>query len=126
MRDLVPELNEVAGQTGGFEGFHHGDDAGNPYSVEKDNFPMTVILPRAAARNGEQIAIVGNSGEFLQLAKDLKRQGYAVPVNEMWNERAELFNVRRDSFTAARNAVAKSFGSEVQDMIDMAYLMRKM
>ena len=124
VRDLIPELNQTVGQTGGREVFHHGDDSGNPYSVEKDNFPMTVILPKGATRGGEPIRVVENADQFLELAKDLKRQGYAVPVNEMWNSRTELMSVRTESFTEARNQLAQHLGATVQDMIKLAHLSR--
>lgn len=127
VRELVPELNQTVGQTDGLEVFHHGDDSGNPYSVEADNYPMTVILPESATNGGDQIRVITDSKSFLSLAKELKNQGFALPINELWNQIPELKDVRSDDFLSARANLENFFGREqsVEDLIGNAHLSSK-
>lgn len=107
---LLPKLNRELGRTDGLEVFHHGPDSGNPYSVEADNFPMTVILPDkcnfSGAGDKQLIRIVKDSVEFEHLAYELANQGFMVAENYMWNKDQNLFSVRPEWFTHAREVAA--------------------
>lgn len=101
-RELIPELNRACKATGGREVFHHSDDAGNAFSVEGDNYPMTVILPDSALpREGaDNIRIVKDHDELKTLFKELKNTGFTPIGNYAWGE--DLMQVRSDSFEHAR------------------------
>ena len=111
VNDLLPELNGVCGREKGTEVFHHGADTGNPFSVEADNFPMTVILPReAAGPGGEVIRVVNDATSFTKLVKDLKDKGFQTPLNALWDKDPTLATTRSERFESARKTLENLFG----------------
>lgn len=112
VNDLLQPLNDTCGRKKGTEVFHHGADTGNPFSVEADNFPMTVILPReAAGPGGEVIRIIGGPKEFTALVKDLKNAGFQTPLNALWDGDPTLATTRSERFDSAMASMEKLMGS---------------
>ena len=111
VNDLLKPLNDACDRKEGTEVFHHGADTGNPFSVEADNFPMTVILPReAAGPDGEVVKIIGSPKEFTAFARDLKNAGFQTPLSALWDSDPTLASTRSDRFESARAALEKLVG----------------
>lgn len=103
---LIPDLNAACGAEKGKELFHHGDDAGNLWTVENDNYPMTVILPDSdmLPEGTSGILIVENHTELKALYQTLKDSGFLPPTHFGWGDiasvRSERFNNAMDLFVS--------------------------
>ncbi len=65
-RNLLPELNRSCGRGEGNAVFHHSDDAGNPFSQEADNYPMTLIVPSSmTSGGGDSVRVVENHDQLI-------------------------------------------------------------
>lgn len=106
VNDLLGPLNQACDRKTGTEVFHHGADTGNPFSVEKDNFPMTVILPReAAGPDGKLIKIINDPKEFTAFVRVLKDAGFHTPLNALWDKDPTLVRTRSERFESARTTL---------------------
>lgn len=102
-RNLIPDLNAACGVGEGQELFHHGDDAGNPWTVEDDNYPMTVILPDSDAfpPGTDRIRTIENHDELKALYQTLKNSDFLPPSNFGWGQ--DIADVRSERFSRARD-----------------------
>jgi len=108
LKNLLPSLNRGLNRGRGQDVFHHGADAENPFSEEKDNYPMTVVLPDNPDLAGDTIRVVKDSRELAKLMQHLKDLNYHVPINHRWDDNPDLVNVRRTAFTQAKKAMEKN------------------
>jgi hypothetical protein len=103
VKNLIKDLNITTERGKGQEVFHHGEDTGNPFSEEDDNYPMTVILPSAAAQGGDVIRIVENTAELSVLLQTLKDLNYHTQMNERWDKKVS--GIMRKNFIEALKAM---------------------
>ncbi|MFS1538968.1 MAG: hypothetical protein ACL7BU_09990 [Candidatus Phlomobacter fragariae] len=76
---------------------HHGSDVNNASSELKNNFPVTLFLPKVIGKYSKIVMLdsVEALAEFIQLAKN---EGYHVPINQCWQG---LQNILRVSYEQA-------------------------
>ncbi|MFT0891664.1 anthrax toxin-like adenylyl cyclase domain-containing protein [Pseudochelatococcus sp. G4_1912] len=119
MRTLLPLLNDACGREPGREVFHHGDDAGNPFSVEADNYPITLILPdhQELPREKPRIMIIEDRLALAQAIRIVKDGHFIPEVSFAWGD--EVVNVRSRYYEEAQAKLMnklKNRGKSAPDM----------
>lgn len=110
IRDMLPRLNSACGtpEGSGLELFHHSDDAGNPFSDEAANYPMTLILPsHASLPDGPRILVIEDRKGLETAIRTLKDSAFMPDTTHAWGK--SVASVRSHAFEAARAGLEAFF-----------------
>ena len=96
IKALLSRLNQAVGQ----KLFLHSDDAHNPFSDHKTNYPSAFVLP-VPLEGHKEICVVDNHDDMYKLCQAGKNAHYEMPTNPGWG----LPQVRRGSFSSAQRII---------------------
>lgn len=94
------KLNTAMELCPGKEMVHHSDDAANPVTDMKANFPCTAFFPEALPGFG-WAAVIKNEADLTEIFKVLMARGYAIYKNPLW----EMNDIKPPFFIKAQEVL---------------------